>query len=378
MKTLNHEDARTLSRRQRFGLNLPAFALLAIAALLASALPDLYQEIVQEDQVLEWVTFWTFVGAAGWSLLRARTARRLHNTIPWFEVGLALFCLLVALEEISWGQRLLGYRPPAYFLAENYQQEFNLHNTMGDRLRELGFLGVCWGYGVVLPLLQRIPWIGKASKRWGVLGPPIELVPTFVATALLYQLYPWSHSGEWAEAMLGAGMFFSAAVQAGDAQPAASRPLRLARICIVTALLAIGSTVFVSLRATEPDPARITAAGIELAALRADIGEAKTKTRCGIHKRLYTFVEAYRQEHMFDGEFAALASRGMPEERARFFLDPWDSPYWIQHICSKDRRRRAVFVYSFGPNRRRESSDWEILGDDIGAWISRPRTQPSG
>lgn len=365
-------------RTKWLALNLPAFALLAVAALLASALPDLYQEIVQEDHVLEWVTFWTFVGAAGWSLLRARTVRRLHNTIPWFEVGLALFCLLVALEEIPWGQRLLGYRPPAYFLAENYQQEFNLHNTMGDRLRELGFLGVCWGYGVILPLLQRIRWIGNASKRWGVLGPPIELVPTFAATALLYQLYPWSHSGEWAEAMLAAGMFFAAAIQADDVQPAASPPLRLAGTCIVTAQLAIGSTVFVSSRATEPDPARTTAAGIELAALQADIGKAKTKTRCGIHKRLYTFVEAYRQEHMSDGEFAALASRGIPEERARFFLDPWDSPYWIQHVCSKDRRQRAVFVYSFGPNRRRESNDWEILGDDLGAWISRPRTRPSG
>jgi hypothetical protein len=365
-------------RTTRLGLNLPAFALLAVAASLAGGLPDLYQEIVQEDHLLEWATFWAFVGAAGWSLLRARSARRRSGATPWFEVGLALFCLLVALEEISWGQRLLGFRPPAYFLAENYQQEFNLHNTMGDRLRELGFLGVCWGYGVILPLLQRIPRIDDTSKRWGVLGPPIEIVPTFAATALLYQLYPWSHSGEWAEAMLGAGMFFSAALQAGDARPAASRPSRLASACIVTAMLAIGSTVLVSSQGAEPDPARLEAARIELAALQADIAEAKTKTRCGIHKRMYTFVEAYGQGHLFDGEFAALTSRGLPAERARFFLDPWDSPYWIQHACSNDRRRRAVFVYSFGPNRRRESNDWEILGDDLGAWISRPRTRPGG
>ena len=28
-----------------------------------------------------------------------------------------------------------------------------------------------------------------------------------------------------------------------------------------------------------------------------------------------------------------------------------------------------TFVYSFGPNRRRDWSRWEILGDDVGAVV---------
>ena len=28
-------------------------------------------------------------------------------------------CFVVAMEEISWGQRLFGYRAPAYFLGHN-------------------------------------------------------------------------------------------------------------------------------------------------------------------------------------------------------------------------------------------------------------------
>jgi hypothetical protein len=32
-----------------------------------------------------------------------------------------------------------------------------------------------------------------------------------------------------------------------------------------------------------------------------------------------------------------------------------------------------VFIYSFGPNRQRDSSEWEILGDDIGMRLAQDR-----
>ncbi len=58
-----------------------------------------------------------------------------------------------------------------------------------------------------------------------------------------------------------------------------------------------------------------------------------------------------------------------PYARADFFLDPWNSPYWIQHDCSRRSDGELVMVYSFGPNRRRESTEWEVGGDDIAAII---------
>ena len=57
----------------------------------------------------------------------------------------------------------------------------------------------------------------------------------------------------------------------------------------------------------------------------------------------------------------------LPEERADYFLDPWNSPYWIRHRCSSKRQR--ITIYSFGPNRRRDSDSRELRGDDIGAVI---------
>jgi len=362
--------------------NLPVLGLLATAALLSSFDPDAYQRVVQEDEILEWITFWSFVVAAGIHWRTAIESRRRGARLPWFLAGLGLFCLLVALEEISWGQRLLGYRPPDYFLAENYQQELNLHNTLGDDLRQIGFLTIVWGYGVALPLLA---WPGGLRRRLestGIVVPPLALAPAFAATALLYHAYPWSHSGEWAEAMLGTAMLLVAGAQqkalAGGLAGARAWSLgrSLLALWLATLLLGAGTTALGRLLA-KSDPDRVATARAELAALRDDFALARTRTRCGIHKRIYTMVEAYRQDHLFTGRFASLQTTGLPEDRARYFLDPWNSPYWVQHVCSEDRRRRAIFVYSFGPDRKRDSTDWQIVEDDLGAWISRPRTDAS-
>ena len=90
------------------------------------------------------------------------------------------------------------------------------------------------------------------------------------------------------------------------------------------------------------------------------------RTSCGLHKRLFTFVRQQDVEALEQGSFAALVEQGLPEERSRFFLDPWNSPYWVRDSCGEDRRRRRIFVYSFGPDRMRDSTDWEIGGDDVG------------
>ncbi len=363
--------------------NLAIFGSVGCAAFLVSVAPDLYHRSVQEDEILEWITFWNFVGAA-W-LLTATAVRRIRkrDSWPWFLVGLAAFCLLVALEEISWGQRIFGYRPTAYFLATNYQQEANLHNALGDTVRQYGFLAVCWGYGVLLPIAGAWPVTRGLLDRVGVSVPPLEFLPAFAVTAVFYQVYPWSHSGEWAEAMLGYGFLFVAVVErgrlrhmagsggGGNAEPGFARRFGVA--WLVTALLGAG-TARAEWLWTADDPERLARAQIELAALQQDIAAARTRTKCGLHKRIFTMARAYGMDHLFDGAFASLQKSGLPEDRASYFIDPWNSAYWVRHVCSADRRRRAIFVYSFGPDRQRDSTPWQIIEDDLGAWISRPRS----
>ena len=361
----------------------PLLANLLIASLLALAFglyhfdPDRFHRIAQEDEALEWATFWALVLAAVAHGRAALAQRRTGTPWPWFSLGVSLFCLVVAMEEISWGQRLVGYRSPEYFLARNYQQELNLHNVADDWIRQTAFLGIVLGYGVMLPAVWRLRRVSEWGERLAIVPPPLWLAPGFALTAALYQIYPWTFAGEWAEAMFGLGMLYAGlsighelAAGGGDA-----RRRTLERIIALQTLLLIGlgvGTAQAWLRLARTTPAHVEAARVELEALRDDYALAKSRTRCGVHKRVHSHVVKYELTHLYEGRFAALAGAGLPEDRAQFFLDPWNSPYWINHTCAEDGSRRAIFVYSFGPNRRRESSDWAIEGDDLAAWVSRP------
>jgi len=69
---------------------------------------DLYRAAVQEDEYLEWATFWAFLVAAAVFAVAAVRERRRNGGIPWFAAGLSLFCFVFAMEEISWAQRLFA------------------------------------------------------------------------------------------------------------------------------------------------------------------------------------------------------------------------------------------------------------------------------
>lgn len=296
--------------------------------------------------------------------------------MPWFLVGVGLFCLFVALEEISWGQRLIGYRPPVYFLDQNFQQEFNIHNVVDTDLRKLALSGVIVGYGVVLPLLTLWPVSSSLLSRIGMIAPPIGLLPMFVATFILYEWYPWSHTGEWVETFLGLGFLFAALVAArhysanitgtDKAYPPLGQSFAAAA---AVAVLGLGTAAATD-RERQPHPEIIAAVQTELDALKQDFENGRAEPSCNMHKRLYTFVVEYDQWDLLEGSYSALQLQGLSKERAEFFLDPWNSPYWIRDRCADDSDRRVTFVYSFGPNRRRDSTRTEIRGDDIGAYIS--------
>ena len=129
--------------------NIMVIAVGVYAWLILSIDADLYYLAVQEDEYLEWASFWAFAAASVVFLHRAlRPALELRHA--WFVLGLASFCFFVAMEEISWGQRVIGYRPPEYFLASNYQQEVNLQNVIEVQLRGLAVRVVIFGYGVAL------------------------------------------------------------------------------------------------------------------------------------------------------------------------------------------------------------------------------------
>jgi hypothetical protein len=346
--------------------NIVVLSTVAYAAALNALNADAYYLSVQEDESLEWATFWAFSLAA---VLNGRQAavRRRRGEAPWFSLGVCLFCFFVAMEEISWAQRVFGYRPPAYFLERNFQQELNLHNVVGSFWRKVALGAVILGYGAVLPGVAR--W-GAASRRLAPLGmvaPPASLLPAFLTTFATYVVYPWDFTGEWVELMLG--LCFLCAV---PLQVPAQRTRTIALACLTVAALGVGTAMAYRLH-RDTDGHNLALAQVEVSALKRDFDSGRLFVDCDIHKRLYTYRQTYRQDYLLEGSFAGLTAGGLPEARARFLLDPWSSPYWIRDTCSPESR--VTLVYSFGPNRRRDSTESEILGDDVGVRLQLPQVR---
>jgi hypothetical protein len=395
---------------------LIAAASLDTAALLflvtALVHPVRFESWMQEDGWVEWATFYSFAAAAAVSSVALRRSfgrpdvapiPRLASGSRWLYrmglLGLAAFCAFVALEEISWGQRIFGFEPPEMFLAENFQQELNLHNMLkGKELAGVDLESrtlvaiIALGYGVVLA------GVGELARRTRRLDhpllrvlPPIALSPWFAGVALVEIAYPISLAGEACELVLGLLFAVDAVWRDGgslsDSIGARARRWRITA-CAAAAVLALSLATGPLLERLVfgTDQERSTVARAEVAALRRDIAAAGTVRsrllRKNVHKRLFTAVRSGYLD-LAGGEF--LGGRATPadpradsprQDRLGYFLDPWNNAYWIHYR----KRTRQVTVYSFGPNRRRDSEldgRQPLGGDDIGVVFELPTAPPA-
>lgn len=310
--------------------------------------PDVYGAAMQEDRFVELMTVFLFAAAGAALLVRAGRARR------WFDLLVALFLLFVAGEEMSWGQRLFGLTPPAYFLAHNTQQELNVHNFANLFGSPKGpFTLVLAGYAILLPIAAAFPAGRRLLARIGATAPPALVVPWFLAAIVLFVWYPFRFTGEWTELLAGSAFLMSVGLS-------------------TTALLVLGPVSLVAAFALQTwsahghaDPARISCASAELAAL-GDVLGRDLAAAGSLHKRVWTLVEEGRVPA---GELRARL-RAVPcadttaDARRHYMVDPWGTAYWVRVV--RLGTRREVGVYSFGPNRRRDvDADGRPAGDDV-------------
>jgi hypothetical protein len=316
---------------------------------LASFAPIEYSALVQEDRFIEWWTVTLFLAAAIALVFRAVARRSL------FELLAAAFCIFVAGEEFSWGQRLLGFTPPTIFVQNSTQQEFTLHNFASLFGRAQGMLIVLlFAYGVVFPMFARLR-PGALFERAGVTPPPLSLAPWYlIAVGLLYW-YPVDFTGEWVEAMAG-GLFFV------STRPRSDRLLGwvLAAACGAFAL------TFASTRAAAANPATIACAHREALALITDLKETAATPKlligsAAVHERVWTAIQDdfVHGDQLFN--YALSACAPVP----RYIIDPWGTAYWLRFSQSADSVR-SVSIYSMGPNRRLDHSpESQSRGDDV-------------
>lgn len=322
-------------------------AALWIAAMFAIAhwSPTTYIALLQEDYFVEWLTVGLFAAAGALRLRYAWPTRRI------FELLVAAFCIFVAGEEFSWGQRLFGFTPPDVFLEHNTQQEFTLHNFADVFGKPKGVLiAALAGYGLAVPLLARFP----AGRRLGMQSPPGAVIPWLLVAAALLLWYPLEFTGEWVEALAG-GLFLVSA-----------RPSRTAFASSFAAAI-VGATILtiVSARGLSANPAATACARREADALLVDVsGGAATEKlrnkRGSIHKRLWSAIEEGYIEHDALVRFKAVGCG----DSQRYAVDPWGMAYWIRVEGAAETSRR-VSLYSMGPNRRRDAQAHRTGGDDV-------------
>lgn len=347
---------------------LPFFHVAAAAWLLGMGAygvlwPSQYELLMQEDRAVEWLTVCLFLMSAAAGLLSSVGRRRI------FDGLVALFCLFVAGEEISWGQRLFGYYPTEFFLENNFQQETNLHNLPQTFLQPKWVLIIVLGcYGILLPTLPRRPLMRDVIARIRATPPPLALVPWFTAAIVLLVWYPLSFTGEWVEAFSGALFLMSSGAST-----------RYAGILLASAVaLAPAMSTASGYVERERDDLRIACAEQEVRNLVSDIGNVSQGGDLWqlrrIHKRLWTFIREGNLQpdelRAFNGRRCMASATESEDLRQQYGIDPWGSPYWVEIERLSDAQRN-VTVYSFGPDRRRDPNNaggpLPHLGDDIRA-----------
>jgi hypothetical protein len=211
-----------------------------------------------------------------------------------------------------------------------------------------------------------------------VIGPSLWLIPAFLAVLILYYFYPWMFAGEIAELMLGLSFLYASLGivrgyrNDGSAASGLRSTVSIGGLFVLILGLGLVSEAWSS-RQTATGQATVKAAEREIAALVDDLLMLTAQrgfdvpTPCGYHGRLHTLVQTGFLSEMHEATFSALKKDGLPEVRAEFFIDPWNTSYWIWHdSCDEDEHT----IYNLqpwaqspsrldrpGPRRRRHRRD---------------------
>lgn len=172
--------------------------------------PPLFDRYVEEDGLVEWLT------VLGLVLAMFVCLRRLSSLIKykrwWFltlTLGLVFMLFAAAGEEISWGQRLLGIKSPAFFEKNNAQQETNFHNLIVEGIKinkiifSIGLVSALGIYLLVIPIFYRYhPALKAFIDKAGI---PLPRLYQVISILLLFIITELLHHGKRAE-MLEAGI----------------------------------------------------------------------------------------------------------------------------------------------------------------------------
>lgn len=165
--------------------------------------PDLLEYLVTEDNVLENLTALALL--LGGLMVWRRFFKYKADKGFWWKFGQLFLGALLLFgfgEEISWGQRIIGFDSPEYFQKNNKQWEVGIHNLeyRGFSLNQWIFsFGLSIVLGVYYLLLRwlsvKVAWIRGLIQTFGV--PLPEWYYTFLLLLSNLLIFVIDHSRKW-------------------------------------------------------------------------------------------------------------------------------------------------------------------------------------
>jgi hypothetical protein len=173
-----------------------------------------FDRYVVEDGVVEWLTV---LGLLLGAFVCFGRFIKLLGKRSWIFLAisllLGLMLFLVAGEEISWGQRILGIEPSDYFKKNNLQSETNFHNLVVNGIKinkvvfSLGLIVMLSIYLLLFPFLyRRNTGFKKWIDSWGILLPQNYQILAFLLLFAVTSLMKHEKNAELLEC--GAGLLF--------------------------------------------------------------------------------------------------------------------------------------------------------------------------
>lgn len=207
------------------GYDLKSFIIGAVFASLmvggfgiwTEAAPETLGVLSYEDGWIESLTA-GFCAVAGMSFIfLAFTYPPLKGKKKAFTLCWAAFCLLIAAEEISWGQRIFNIETPDYVSEINWQNELNIHNVIigGFTLNSRRvFTLVTFMIGITFPAIALFPRGKRIIQNYSFPVMPFIWIPVMVGS-FVYMKYYYFHGQNFtneikelifAAALLGFGL----------------------------------------------------------------------------------------------------------------------------------------------------------------------------
>jgi hypothetical protein len=133
---------------------------------------EYFKNMVRDDNLIEWIQFGTVLSTSFFAILTSLALNKRKSLLSLLFFLFALCTFFIAGEEISWGQRIIGFETPPILAEQNLQKETTIHNLAI-------FREPTWTAYFVLSIL--------GSFSWGI----ILLSPKHLRNIMKFFIPPW-------------------------------------------------------------------------------------------------------------------------------------------------------------------------------------------